>query len=44
MIELYNALKFITILLFIQNIPRFNLGVAFLQSMSIHVLLLIILF
>ena len=35
MIELYNALKFITMLLFIQKISRFNLGVAFLKSVSI---------
>ena len=36
MIELYNALKFITMLLFIKKISRFNLGVAFLKSVSIH--------
>ena len=36
MIELYNALKFITMLLFIQNISRFNNGVAFLKSVSIN--------
>ena len=35
MIELYNALIFITILIFIQKILRFNLGVAFLKSVSI---------
>ena len=35
MIELYNALKFITLLLFIQKISMFNLGVAFLKSVSI---------
>ena len=35
MIELCNALKFITMLLFIQKISRFNLGVAFLKSVSI---------
>ena len=35
MIELYNALKFITMLLFIQKISRFNLAVAFLKSVSI---------
>ena len=35
MIELYNALKFITMLLFIQKISRFNFGVAFLKSVSI---------
>ena len=33
--ELYNALKFITMLLFIQNILTFNLVVAFLKSVSI---------
>ena len=31
MIELYNALKFITMLFFIQKILTFNLGVAFLS-------------
>ena len=36
MIELYHALKFITMLLFIQKISRFNLAVAFLKSVSIH--------
>ena len=35
MIELYNALKFITMLFFIQKILTFNLGVAFLKSVSI---------
>ena len=35
MIELYNALKFITKLFFIQKILRFNLGVAFLKFVSI---------
>ena len=35
MIELYNVLKFITMLFFIQKIFRFNLGVAFLKSVSI---------
>ena len=35
--ELYNALKFITMLLFIQKILTFNLGVAFLKSVSIQV-------
>ena len=35
-IELYNALKFITMLLFIQRILRFNLGVVFLKSVSIY--------
>ena len=33
--ELYNALKFITLLLFIQKISRLNLGFAFLKSVSI---------
>ena len=32
MIELYNALKVITMLFFIQNILTLNLGVAFLKS------------
>ena len=36
MIELYNALKCITMLFFIQKILMFNLGVAFLKSMSIY--------
>ena len=36
MIELYNALKFITMLFFIQKILRFNLDVAFLKSVSIY--------
>ena len=36
-IELYNALKFITICcFFIQKISRFNLGVAFLKSASLQ--------
>ena len=35
MIELYNALKIITLLYFIQKILTFNLGVAFLKSVSI---------
>ena len=35
MIVLYNALKFITVLFFIQNILTFDLGVAFLKSVSI---------
>ena len=35
LIELYNALKLITMLLFIQKILRFNLGVVFLKSVSI---------
>ena len=34
-IVLYNALKFITMLFFIEKILRFNLGVAFLKSVSI---------
>ena len=36
MIELYNALKFITMLFFIQKILTFNLGAAFLKSVSIY--------
>ena len=36
MIELYNTLKFITVLFFIQKILTFNLGVAFLMSVSIY--------
>ena len=37
MIELYNALKFITVLLFLQKIFKtFNLGVAFFKSVSIY--------
>ena len=39
MIELYNALKFITMLIFIQKIFTFNLGVAFLKSVSNYNLL-----
>ena len=35
MIELYNALKCITKLFFIQKILTSNLGVAFLKSVSI---------
>ena len=35
-IELYNALKFITMLFFIQKISTFNLGVAFIKSVSIY--------
>ena len=35
MIDLYNALKFIALEFFIQNILTFNLGVAFLKSVSI---------
>ena len=35
MIDLYNALKIITLLFFIQKILTFNLGVAFLKSVSI---------
>ena len=34
-IELYNALKFITMLFTIQKMLTFNLGVAFLKSVSI---------
>ena len=34
-IELYNALKFITMLIFIQKIFTCNLGVALLKSVSI---------
>ena len=34
---LYNALKFITILGFIQKILTFNLGIVFLKSVSIYV-------
>ena len=34
-IELYNALKFITMLFFIQKILMFNLDVAFLKSVRI---------
>ena len=36
MIELYNALKFLTMLFFIQKILTFNLGDAFIKSVSIH--------
>ena len=36
MIELYNTLKFITMLFSYQKILRFNLGVAFLKSVSIY--------
>ena len=35
MIELYNSLKIILLLFFIQNILLFNLGIAFLKSVSI---------
>ena len=35
-IVLYNALKYITMLFFIQKILTFNLGVALLKSVSIH--------
>ena len=35
MIELYNALKLITMMFFIQKILTFNQGVAFLKSVSI---------
>ena len=34
--ELYNALKFITMIVFIQKILTFNLGVVFLKSVSIQ--------
>ena len=38
MIELYNALEFITMPIFIQNILRFNLGVTiFKKSVSIYI-------
>ena len=37
MIELYNALKFITMLFFIQKILTFNLSVAYLKSVNIHI-------
>ena len=36
MIELYNALKFITMLFFIEKMLSLNLGVAFLKSMGIR--------
>ena len=36
MIELHNALKFKTMLFFIQKILRFNIGVAFIRSVSIY--------
>ena len=39
MIELYNALKFIAMLFFIKKILTFNLGVVFLKSVSIFLLL-----
>ena len=35
MVELYNALKLITMLYFIEKILRLNLGAAFLKSVSI---------
>ena len=35
MIELYNAVKFVTMLFLIQKILTFNLGVAFLKFVSI---------
>ena len=38
MIELHNSPKFITMVFLIQKISRFNLGVAFLTSVRIHVL------
>ena len=34
-IDMYNALKYINMLFVIQKIPTFNLGVAFLKSVSI---------
>ena len=37
MTELYNSLKFIIMLFFIQKILRFYVGVAFLKSASIYV-------
>ena len=36
MIEQYNALKIITFIYLIQKILTFNLGVAFLKSVSIY--------
>ena len=36
MIELYNALKIIAVLSFIQKILKLNLGFAFLKSVSIY--------
>ena len=36
MVDLYNSLKCIIMLFFIQKILTFNLGVAFLKSVSIH--------
>ena len=36
MIALYDAVEFTTMLFFIQKILRFNLGVAFLKSVSIY--------
>ena len=42
MIELYNALKFITMLYFIQKILTINLGIAFLKSVSTFLIYLII--
>ena len=38
MIGLYNALKLINLLFFIQKILKFNLGVAFLKSVSIQMM------
>ena len=38
MVELYNELKFITMLFFIQKILTFNLDVAFLKSVSLYFL------
>ena len=40
MIDLYNALQIITLLFFIQKILTFNLGVAFLKSVSISLAVL----
>ena len=37
MIKLYNALKFIIMLFFIKKILTFDLGVAFLKSVSIAI-------
>ena len=44
MIELCNALKIITMLIFVLNILTFYLGVAFLQSVSIYVSMLFVKF
>ena len=37
MIALYDAVKFTTMLFFIQKILRFNLGVAFLKAVSTYI-------